>query len=45
MKANNEGVFDWLIRERKKKLSQYFYDIEDKVDSKRDGMLCVVIVR
>jgi hypothetical protein len=26
-------------------LSQYFYDLEDKVNSKRDGMLCVVIVR
>jgi hypothetical protein len=50
VKAKNEGVFDWLIREKKKKktvgvLSQYFYDLEDKVDSKRDGMLCVVIVR
>jgi hypothetical protein len=49
VKAKNEGVFDWLIRKKKKKTigvsSQYFYDLEDKVDSKRDAMLRVVIVR
>jgi hypothetical protein len=58
VKAKNEGVFDWLIRKKrkekkrkekkrkkKKKKSQYFYDLEDKVDSKRDGMLRAVIVR
>jgi hypothetical protein len=30
---------------KKKKESQYFYDLEDKVDSKRDAMLHAVIVR
>jgi hypothetical protein len=50
VKAKSEGVFNWFIRKKRKKINkniliQYFYDLEDKVDSKRDGMLRVVIIR
>jgi hypothetical protein len=50
VKAKSEGVFNWFIRKKQKKINkniliQYFYDLEDKVDSKRDGMLRVVIIR
>jgi hypothetical protein len=41
-----EFLIGSLKRNKEKEiLSQYFYDLEDKVNSKRDGMLCVVIVR
>jgi hypothetical protein len=41
MKEFSIGSFE----RKEKKNSQYFYDLEDKVDSKRDGMLRATIVR